>query len=72
MFFDRRAMRNFIENSGIKQKYVAGRAGIDESSLSLILSGKRKCAVDEYLRLCVAMDVDILQFIVNESANRAS
>lgn len=72
MRFNHCAMRLHIEKSGIKQKYVANKANIDESSLSLILNGKRKCAVDEYLRLCSALDVTFSEFIEIEAGDRAS
>lgn len=72
MRFNSCAMRKYIEKSGIKQKHVASKAGIDESSLSLILNGKRKCAVDEYLRLCNALQVTFSEFIESETGDKAS
>ena len=65
---NREELRRYIENSGLKQKHVADRARMPECTLSLILSGKRKCNVDEYVRLCASLDVPIGTFIVHQAS----
>lgn len=62
--FDFIAMGKHITETGIKRKYVAENARLSESTLSQILSGKRKCGVEEYVRLCQAIDVPFERFIV--------
>ena len=52
MIFDFLEMKKFIDENGIKQKVVSEKAGISESSLSLILQGKRRCEAGEYASLC--------------------
>lgn len=62
--FDRNAVKKMIEKNGIKQKVVAEKAEITERQFSLILSGKRKCDIDEYVRICVALNVPVTTFIL--------
>ncbi|MBD5504124.1 MAG: helix-turn-helix transcriptional regulator [Lachnospiraceae bacterium] len=66
--FDRNAVRQMIETSGLKQKIVAERADITERQFSLILSGKRKCDIDEYVRICTALNVPVTTFIIENHA----
>lgn len=61
--FDRNAVKKMIEDNGIKQKAVAERADITERQFSLILSGKRKCDIEEYVRICMALNVPVTTFI---------
>lgn len=61
--FNRIALKNYIDEVGLKQKAIAEKAGITESQLSLILNGKRSCDVDEYARICKAVGVSITKFI---------
>ena len=63
--FDRNAVKQMIENNGIKQKAVAEKADITERQFSLILSGKRKCDIDEYVRICMALNVPVTTFIID-------
>ncbi len=37
--FDKDKLKKYLDDNGIKQKYVAKRAGISEEKLSKILSG---------------------------------
>lgn len=64
--FDRRKLKDFIEEKGYKQKAIAQRSGITEHQLSLILQGKRKCDVDEYVRICLTLEVPLALFITGE------
>ncbi|MEG0900207.1 MAG: helix-turn-helix transcriptional regulator [Oscillospiraceae bacterium] len=63
--FDNNKMKNFILDKGIKQKKISEITGIPESVISLILSGKRKCSIEEYVSLCFALNVPIGEFIQN-------
>ena len=40
-----------IEASGIKQKFIADKAGITENMLSAIITGRRKISADEFFRI---------------------
>ncbi len=61
--FDREALQKFIDENGIKQKYISAQTGIEETALSKILSGSRKCEVNEYLLICKALRVKPDKFI---------
>lgn len=63
--FDNAKMKEFILNQGLKQKKVAEISGMPESTVSLILAGKRKCSVEEYVSLCTAICVPIGEFLYN-------
>ena len=67
--FDRAKLKRFIDEKGYKQKVIAQKAGITEHQLSLILQGKRKCDIDEYVRLCVTLEVPFTEFINEEKLN---
>lgn len=66
--FDRNAVKKMIKQKGYKQKIIAERAKITERQFSLILSGKRKCDVEEYVRICEALGVSVTTFIIEDSA----
>lgn len=63
-------MRNKIEEMGLKQKYVSDQAGITESKLSLLLSGKRKIEAGEYANICKALNVSMNEFLEAEADRR--
>ena len=51
-------VRGYIEMRDLSQKIIAANMGISESRLSLMLNGKRRMTVDDYIDLCRAMAVD--------------
>lgn len=61
-------LRKYIEEHGIKQKYISEKCKIPEPKLSQILNGKRKCEVGEYANICNALGVDFERFIKKEEA----
>lgn len=63
---DRNAIKKMIGERGYKQKVIAEKAKVTERQLSLILSGKRKCDVDEYIRICIALEVPVATFILQD------
>ena len=58
-------LREYIDSGCVKRKLVAENAGITESQLSLMLTGKRRISVDDYELLCKAMSVDPKRFYEN-------
>jgi hypothetical protein len=59
-------LKKYVEDTGIKQKILAERAGINESALCFILQGKRKCEAGEYGNLCFALGVPLDTFLKPE------
>ena len=60
-------VRNYINTQPVCRKQVAINMGISESKLSMLLSGKRRLTVDEYINLCSAISVSPM-FFFNTSA----
>lgn len=67
MILDIVELKKYIEESGIKQKYISGKTGIPEPTLCQILNGKRKCEVGEYASICNVLGVEIQKFITERT-----
>ena len=72
MLFNYIDLKNFLDDKGLKQKCVAQKTGIQETVLSAILSGKRKCTLDEYIKICLVLDVPFTTFIDIHAAQPAA
>lgn len=46
----------YIKNMGIRQSVLCEKTGIDKNAMSGILNGKRKLTVDEFEKLCIAIE----------------
>jgi transcriptional regulator with XRE-family HTH domain len=53
----------YLKNKGITQAYIARNTGLSESAVSMALSGKRDIEVEEYIRICAALNVPVSMFI---------
>ncbi len=53
----------YLKINGITQAHLARNTGLSESAVSMALSGKRDIDVEEYIRICVALNVPISTFI---------
>lgn len=62
--FDKDKLKKYLDDNGIKQKYVAKKAGMTEETFSKILSGKRKCDVNEFLAICNALNKKPDDFVI--------
>lgn len=60
-------IKSFIEEKGIKQSYIADRTGIKRDALCTSLQGKRKLPVDEYQKICIALEVPFGFFMEKKS-----
>lgn len=56
-------IKKYIEEIGLKQKYIASETNIDESRLCLILQGKRNMKAGEYANICKALKVPMDKFL---------
>lgn len=72
--FNFKKMKNFFEEQGVKQKFIAQKTGITETTLSLIMQGKRKCTIEEYVKICkfagCSFDTFIDADVVNSNKGR--
>ena len=55
-------VRRYMDEQGCCRKQVALNMRISERKLSLILSGKRRLTVEEYLQLCKALALPPTKF----------
>lgn len=51
-------VKRLIQERGIKQKFVADRAGMGDSMLSMKLNDLVRFNEDDIVRLCTALDVE--------------
>lgn len=63
MVLDILKLKRYIEEIGVKQKYISEKASIPEPKLSQILNGKRKCEVGEYASICNVLGVEFETFV---------
>ncbi|WP_422122897.1 helix-turn-helix domain-containing protein [Planococcus sp. X10-3] len=48
-----------LKNKGISQRELAKKSGLDESTISLYMSGTRTPNLKNHVKLCEALGVDI-------------
>ncbi|CUO85866.1 Uncharacterised protein [[Eubacterium] contortum] len=60
---DVEAMKNYLDEVGLKQKPIAIKSGLDECKFSLALQGKRKLEAGEYASVCKSIGVPMRKFL---------
>ena len=61
-------IKAYLEDNGIKQVFLSDKTGIPSMVLSNMFSGQRKIEVMEYYKICQALKVDLLTFLVDGEA----
>ncbi|GGG18244.1 helix-turn-helix domain-containing protein [Pontibacter amylolyticus] len=56
-------LRSFREKAGLTQQELGVRIGYDQTLISKIENGDRRIDVIELRKMCIAMNVDIIDFI---------
>ena len=56
-------VRSYIDKNGIKQLYVAQKAGIPRSTFNAMMNGKRIMYADDLKAVCLALNVSPEMFI---------
>jgi len=56
-------MKAYVDEKGISQKLMAENMNTTESRVSMLLNGKRKMTVDDYVRACKAIAVHPTKFL---------
>ena len=56
-------IKEYIQERGIKQRFLSEKAGVDDSKMSKILNGTLDIGLVEYYRLCQALDVPMETFV---------
>ena len=62
------AVRKYIEQQGLKQGFVAERAGITKPAMSMIMTGRRKMYAEDLKAICRALGVSPEEFFCNNPA----
>ncbi|NCC69609.1 MAG: XRE family transcriptional regulator [Clostridia bacterium] len=52
-------LKEYITDNGIKQNFVAEKAGMSAELLRRSLDGKRKLQADEFIAICTALSLDL-------------
>lgn len=60
-------IKQYITDNGIKQNFVAEKAGISAELLRRSLDGKRKMQADEFLAVCNVLSLDFDYFRKSDS-----
>ena len=56
-------IKEYLQDKGIKQNYVAERAGITDNAMSDICNGKRDIGCIEYYKICKVLGVPLEYFL---------
>lgn len=56
-------INTYLVSQGIKKKYVAEKTGISENALNLALNEKRRLLADEYVKICLALNLPFDYFV---------
>lgn len=56
-------IREYLEDSGISQTFVANKTGIPTTALNMILNNKRRLLAEEYFLICEALEKDANFFL---------
>lgn len=59
------AVRNYLQEHGIKQSFVSEKCGWSRQKTSCIINGKSKMTAEEYQVLCKALGVPYELFLDN-------
>ena len=62
----REAIAKYLEDNGIKQNYRATKINMSPVTLNTILNGKRKIDIEEYAKICDALNVTYDLFLTQE------
>lgn len=56
------AIAHYLKDNGIKQAFLCRQTGLSKHCISNALNGKRRLSVDEYEKICTALDVPYAYF----------
>ena len=65
-------IKEYLDENGIKYSYVADEIGIQKSTFSAMLNGRRKIVADEYFDICRVLRVELGFFMEDEKKQKAS
>jgi len=57
------AVKEYLDEQGLKQAAVARRAGIHYSTFNAMLNGRRTMYADDFAKICIALGVTAESFV---------
>ena len=51
-------IRSYLKDTGRTQTYLCRQTGLTATAMSLALAGKRRLRLDEYCKICYALEVE--------------
>lgn len=51
-------INSYMEERGIKQSFLSQKTGISQDAISKILRNARGISAEEFIEICVALDID--------------
>lgn len=51
-------LNEYVNKNGINQIYIAKKTGLTEDTVLQMLNGNRRILADEFLMICVALNID--------------
>lgn len=61
-------LKEIVEERGIRQTFLVNKTGMSSDAISRILNSNRKITAEEFLSLCIALDVDPRSFFPCKTA----
>lgn len=61
------AISSYIKQKGIKQVYICKKTGLSRHCINDALNGKRKLSIEEYEKICLALQLPLNYFFEIES-----
>ena len=58
-----KAVREYLEENGIKQKFVAEKVGFNVKTFNAMMNGHRKMYADDLAAICIALNVTVDTFV---------
>lgn len=52
----------YLDQNGITQAFLAAKARMTPTSVSMVVNGTRKVSAEEYIRICRALKLDLEYF----------
>ena len=63
-------IKKYLDDNGVKQKFLAQKVGVFDSTMSDILNDKRNITAKEYYFICKALGVSMEKFVEEDLAEQ--
>lgn len=70
--FDYVAFKNYLEENGYKQKFIAQKINLTDAVFSAIVTGKTRCSLEAYVGICKTLMVPFGTFLNTDDSTQLS